>query len=137
MCIEMNKTLSEPLTGAGFSSEQKEYLTGLFAGIAARGQRFSDVEPSPGPKNDDLIFEERVKRELHPLDAFGQIIENAVANQAPDKEDLFRFKWNGLFFLTPIKDAFMARLRIPGGVVRTHQLRELAHIAQELTSGYV
>ena len=78
-----------------------------------------------------------MKRELHPLDAYGQIMENAAANKAPDKEDIFRFKWNGLFFLTPVKDAFMARLRIPGGVVSTYQLRELARIAQELTSGYV
>lgn len=31
----------------------------------------------------------------------------------------------------------MARLRIPGGVVTTHQLRELARVAQELTTGYV
>ncbi|HWX18901.1 MAG TPA: NirA family protein [Candidatus Binatia bacterium] len=133
----MSATLPEPLASAGFSPEQKEYLTGLFAGLAARGQRFSDVEPPPAPKNDELIFEERVKRELHPLDAYQQIVENALANKAPDKEDLFRFKWNGLFFLTPVKDAFMARLRIPGGVVKTYQLRELARIAQELTTGYV
>jgi len=78
-----------------------------------------------------------VKRELHPLDAYGQIVENGLVNKAPDKEDIFRFKWNGLFFLTPVKDAFMARLRIPGGVVTTFQLRELARVAQELTSGYV
>ena len=121
-----------------FTDEQKEYLSGLFAGIAARGQRFSDVEPPPSaPKGDDLIFEERVKRELHPLDAFPQLLENAAHNKAPDKEDLFRFKWNGLFFLTPVKDAFMARLRIPGGVVQTYQLRELARISQELTTGYI
>ena len=88
-------------------------------------------------RQEDLIAEERIKRELHPLDAYGQIIENAVNNKAPDKEDIFRFKWNGLFFLTPVKDAFMARLRIPGGVVTAFQLRELARIAQELTSGYV
>ena len=31
----------------------------------------------------------------------------------------------------------MARLRIPGGLLKTFQLRELAHIAKELTSGYV
>src|SRR5881296_3440791 len=31
----------------------------------------------------------------------------------------------------------MARLRIPGGVLTTFQLRELARIARELTSGYV
>src|ERR1041385_5198236 len=132
----MNETLPEPILKAGFTAEQKEYLAGLFAGVTARGQKFSDVEPAPTPAA-DLIFEERVKRELHPLDAYSQIIENAIGNKAPDKEDTFRFKWNGLFFLTPVKDAFMARLRIPGGVVRSYQLRELAQVAQELTTGYV
>ena len=132
--MNISTPLPEPLTQAGFTAEQKEYLAGLFAGVAARGQKFSDVEPAPAA---DLIFEERIKRELHPLDAYSQLVENAVTNKAPDKEDTFRFKWNGLFFLTPAKDAFMARLRIPGGVVRTYQLRELAHIAQELTTGYV
>src|SRR5437870_8759332 len=133
----MNPTLPEPLASTGFTAEQKEYLAGLFAGVAARGQRFGDVEPAPATKNEDLIFEERVKRELHPLDAYDVLVENAIGNKAPDKEDILRFKWNGLFFLTPVKDAFMARLRIPGGVLTTFQLRELARIARELTSGYV
>ncbi len=131
---------TETLAGQSFSAEQKEYLTGLFAGIAVRGVSFGDVAPNPAeakPSHEDLIFEERVKRELHPLDAYPQLLESAATNKAPDKEDAFRFKWNGLFFLTPVKDAFMARLRIPGGVLRTFQLRELAHIAKELTTGYV
>ncbi len=133
----MPTTLPEPLEAAGFTPEQKEYLTGLFAGVAARGQRFSEAVLQPEPTNGDLTFEERVKLELHPLDAYAQIVENAAGNTPPDKEDTFRFKWNGLFYLTPVKDAFMARLRIPGGVVKTYQLRELARIAQDLTSGYV
>jgi ferredoxin-nitrite reductase len=131
----MSATLPEPLAVAAFTEEQKEYLSGLFAGAAARGQKFSDVEPAPS--HEDLIFEERVKRELHPLDAYGQLVENSIHNKAPDKEEIFRFKWNGLFFLTPVKDAFMARLRIPGGLVTTFQLRELGRLAQQLTSGYV
>lgn len=128
-------SLDSTLSGVNFSAEQKEYLTGLFAGAVVRGERFADAEKKPAL--DELIFEERVKRELHPLDAYQQLVENAVTNKAPDKEEIFRFKWNGLFFLTPVKDAFMARLRIPGGVLRTFQLRELAHIAKELTTGYV
>ena len=132
----MNATLPEPIATAGFSDEQKEYLSGLFAGVAVRGQKFSDVEPAVAAK-EDLILEERIKRELHPLDAYEQLVENAIGNKAPDKEDIFRFKWHGLFFLMPVKDAFMSRLRIPGGVLKSHQLRELARIAQELTSGYV
>jgi ferredoxin-nitrite reductase len=133
----MSTTLPEPLATAGFTPEQKEYLAGLFAGVAARGKRFDDVEPAPEPKHEELILEERLKRELHPLDAYEQIVENARANTPPDKEDTFRFKWNGLFFLTPVKDAFMARLRIPGGVLKSYQLRELARVAQELTTGHV
>jgi ferredoxin-nitrite reductase len=127
--------------GQNFSAEQKEYLTGLFAGISARGVGFGDVASNPAaetkPVIEDLIFEERVKRELHPLDAYQQLLDNATANKAPDKEEIFRFKWNGLFYLTPVKEAFMARLRIPGGQLRTFQLRELAHIAKEITTGYV
>jgi ferredoxin-nitrite reductase len=127
--------------GQNFTAEQKEYLTGLFAGISVRGVAFGDVAPNPATEAkhslDDLIFEERVKRELNPLDAYPQLLENAATNKAPDKEDTFRFKWNGLFYLTPNKEAFMARLRIPGGQLRTFQLRELAHIAKELTTGYV
>ncbi len=127
------------INGEPLNDAQRQYLGGFFAGLAARGVRFSDVEPAPAPKPapEDLIFEERVKRELHPLDAYPQLLENAAANKAPDKEETFRFKWNGLFYLTPTKDAFMARLRIPGGVLTTFQLREIARVAQELTTGYV
>src|SRR5438045_9452314 len=102
MSIEMTSTLPEPVAGSEFSTEQKEYLTGLFAGIAARGQRFSDIDAASSRKSEDLIFEERVKRELHPLDAYGQVAENAYPNKAPDQEDIFRFKGNGLFFLSPL-----------------------------------
>ncbi|RYD84334.1 MAG: NirA family protein, partial [Verrucomicrobiaceae bacterium] len=41
------------------------------------------------------------------------------------------------FFLTPSKEAFMARLRIPGGSLKSFQLREIAKVAQQLTTGYV
>src|SRR3954464_15913137 len=93
------------INGTPLTETQRKYLTGYFAGIEARGLRFTDVAPAPQPENkaslDDLVFEERVKRELHPLDAYPQLLENAAFNKAPDKEDLFRFKWHGLFFLTP------------------------------------
>jgi ferredoxin-nitrite reductase len=137
-----NATL--PITtvaGSPLNPEQTNYLTGFFAGAAARGLRFGDVEATPQPERtvnlDDLIFEERVKKELHPLDAYPLLLDHAATNRAPDKEDLFRFKWNGLFFLTPNKEAFMARLRIPGGQMQTFQLREIAKVASELTTGYV
>jgi ferredoxin-nitrite reductase len=129
------------INGTPLNEEQEKYLTGFFAGVAARGFSFGDVEPVPRVEQkadlSDLIFEERVKKEMHPLDAYQLLLDNASANKAPDKEEIFRFKWNGLFYLTPNKEAFMARLRIPGGVLKTYQLRELANIAKELTTGYV
>ena len=127
------------VNGDPLNDEQQKYLEGFFSGLAAHGVTFGDVVPAVETKVslDDLIFEERVKRELHPLDAYDQIVENAVNNKPPDKEEIFRFKWNGLFFLSPNKEAFMSRLRIPGGLLKTFQLRELASIAKELTSGYV
>jgi ferredoxin-nitrite reductase len=138
----MTSTLPvQSINGQPLTDEQSSYLTGFFAGIAARGERFIDVESPPPSETKvslaDLIFEERVKKELHPLDAYQQILDNAGTNKLPEKEDIFRFKWNGLFFLTPNKEAFMARLRIPGGQLTTFQLRELASVARELTSGYV
>ena len=130
------------IAGQKLNNEQTAYLEGLFAGLKNRGLTFAAVEPNPvaektKPNLEALIFEERVKQELHPLDAYPLLLEHAAANEAPDKENIFRFKWNGLFYLAPNKDAFMCRLRIPGGVLKTFQLRELAHIAQELTTGYV
>jgi ferredoxin-nitrite reductase len=131
----------QEIAGEKLSDEQTAYLDGLFAGMKNRGFSFNDMAPAPvsAERADmrDMIPEERIKRELHPLDAYGSIVENARTNQAPDKEEIFRFKWNGLFWLTPNKDAFMSRLRIPGGVMKSHQLRELAKIARNLTSGYV
>jgi ferredoxin-nitrite reductase len=91
----------------------------------------------PVAKEVKLAFEERIKNEEHPLDSYYRIIENARGNLPPSRDDMFRFKWRGLFYLSPVEDAFMARLRIPGGIVLSHQLRELARLADELTTGYV
>ncbi|HYE31381.1 MAG TPA: NirA family protein [Methylomirabilota bacterium] len=132
----------DQIHGEKLSPEQTSYLKGLFAGLANRGLSFSDVAPNPAAAPgktavEDLIFEERVKRELHPLDAYPLLLEHANAKRVPDRENLFRFKWNGLFYLSPNKEAYMARLRIPGGQLKTFQWREIAKVAEELTSGYV
>lgn len=130
------------ISGQKLSTEQTAYLDGLFAGLRNRGLSFSDVLTNPAaapskPNLEDLIPEERLKRELHPLDAYPLLLQHAAANQAPDRENTFRFKWQGLFYLTPNQEAYMARLRIPGGQLHSFQLRELAAIADQLTSGYV
>src|SRR5436190_11346690 len=139
-------TMSNPapfdtIQGEKLTHEQSAYLDGFFSGLRERGVTFANVAPNPVKQavsdTVDLIFEERVKRELHPLDSYPLLLEHAAANKAPDKENIFRFKWHGLFYLTPASEKFMCRLKIPGGVLKTFQLREAAKISQELTSGYV
>ena len=131
-----------------FTDEQKHYLDGFFAGVKERAVVFADLFPQGIPggaaaaetaaaEHEDLTAEERIKREEHPLDSYYRLAANAKFGQAPDKEETFRFKWHGLFFLSPVKDAYMSRLRIPGGQLTSHQLRELANVADTLTSGYV
>jgi ferredoxin-nitrite reductase len=127
------------VAGEPLNTEQTSYLEGLFAGMENRGLRFGDVEAAPvgGVDEDDLTVEERIKNALHPLDAHHLLLEHARENKPPEKENVFRFKWNGLFFLSPNKEAFMARLRIPGGQLRSFQLHEIAKVAHDLTTGYV
>lgn len=141
-----NQAGSSP--SANFTPEQQRYLEGFFAGIAAGGVTFGDLAATPGagtaaaaepagPSWDDLTKEERIKREIHPFDAIEQLMMDARWNAKPEVENVFRYKWNGLFWLNPVKDGYMCRLRIPGGVVKTYQLRELAAIARDLTTGYI
>ncbi|HEY5778726.1 MAG TPA: NirA family protein [Terrimicrobiaceae bacterium] len=145
----MTITPIKEIAGAPLSEEQTTYLTGFFAGVEQRAVVFADFLSSheeisaravkAGDETEEevvLTAEERMKNEEHPLDSYYRLLENAQTNRAPDKEDTYRFKWNGLFYLAPVKDAFMARLRIPGGIVKTYQLRGLAQTAKDLTTGY-
>jgi ferredoxin-nitrite reductase len=135
------ESLSRGGESSEFSPEQKRYLEGFLAGVDARGVSFSDLSPKPAASTnldlESLTKEERIKHELHPFDAYTQLVEDAAFNKAPDAESVFRYKWNGLFWLNPVKDGYMCRLRIPGGSVRSHQLRELAKISDDLTTGYI
>src|SRR3954462_11308394 len=83
----------ESIQGEKLTHEQSAYLDGFFAGLRERGMTFSNAAPNPVKPADagDLIFEERVKRELHPLDAYPLLLEHAALNKAPDKENIFRF----------------------------------------------
>src|SRR5687768_17167629 len=134
----MNFPVIDTVDGEELNLEQRNYLEGLFAGLNERGysfQAFNSLTPVKA-ESSDLIFEERVKKELHPLDAYSLLVEHASSRQAPERENVFRFKWQGLFYMTPKKESFMARLRIPAGLLHSFQLRELAKIIDELTTGY-
>src|SRR5947207_2422520 len=97
--------------GSDFNSDQKRYLEGFFAALSARGVSFGDLAPTPiapaipqGPSLDDLTKEERIKHDLHPFDAIEQLMLDARWNAKPEADSVFRYKWSGLFWLSPVKD---------------------------------
>jgi ferredoxin-nitrite reductase len=149
---------------AEFTTEQKEYLQGFFSGTAQRGftlpfvghtadgriTAYSDselslhnqaaIEPEPTWFNSavsDLSREERWKYELDPLEIWDKVIEYSNQNQIPTEDDRFRLKYLGLFYVAPAQDSFMLRLRMPGGMLTSYQLRGLARIAEEYGVGRV
>lgn len=143
---------------AAFSAVQKEYLLGFMAGAMQRGvQPFVGQtpaglltgDPASGAANQaepaeetfhgtpvsDLCREELWKHEQNPLDVWDKLVAHADENRAPSAEDLFRFKFHGLFYVAPAQDSFMMRLRIAGGVLTAHQMRGLANIAEKFGAG--
>jgi ferredoxin-nitrite reductase len=82
-----------------------------------------------------LCREELWKYEENPLDIWDKLVAHADENRTPATEDVFRFKFHGLFYVAPAQDSFMLRLRIPGGILRAHQLRGLAAMAADWGSG--
>ena len=148
----------ETLSPSTFTVEQKEYLQGFFAGVAQRGAPFVGHTPSGqitgdpasglanqaaeaieetyfGTPVSELCKEERWKREENPLDIWAKLIAHANENKAPAPDDLFRFKFHGLFYVAPAQDSFMLRLRVPGSILTAHQMRGLAQIAADWGSG--
>ena len=76
----------DSIQGEKLTHEQSAYLDGFFSGLRERGVSFGNVAPNPvtasAPMPGDLIFEERVKREMHPLDAYPVLIDHARARVA-------------------------------------------------------
>lgn len=147
-----------PDNSAAFSAEQKEYLLGFLAGAVQRGAApfvghtasgLLTGDPASGTVNraepaedtlhgtavSDLCREELWKYEQNPLDIWDKLLAHADENRAPAADDIFRFKFHGLFHVAPAQDSFMLRLRIPGGILTAHQLRGLADIAEQWGSG--
>jgi ferredoxin-nitrite reductase len=147
------------LNSAEFTDEQKEYLQSFFAGIAQRGltpfvghtaEGLITNDPASGLPNQaieseplwfnapvsDLSREERWKFEQDPFTIWEKLLHYSNQNQPPTEDDRFRIKYFGLFYVAPAQDSFMLRLRVPGGILTTHQLRGLAQMAQDWGSGH-
>lgn len=160
----LNPALADTLPGAhAFSEEQKQYLQGFFAGVAQRGlvpfvgetsTGLLTSDPSAAASNlaapaledpsealwfntpvDDLSREERWKHEQDPFRIWDDLLAHAGENRPPADPERFRFKYHGLFYVAPAQDSFMLRLRIPGGLLTTPQLRGLAAMAADWGSG--
>lgn len=156
-------TLSDlpALPNGSFTDEQKLYLQGFFAGAIQRlpfaghlqtGAVTSDpasgaanlaapaAAPEPmffGTPVDDLCAEELWKYQHNPLDLWDELVLHAAENKAPDPENRYRFKFHGLFYVAPAQDSFMLRLRVPGGVLSSAQMRGLAAMAEQWGCGRV
>ncbi|HEV2686647.1 MAG TPA: NirA family protein, partial [Actinomycetota bacterium] len=140
-----------------FSHEQKEYLQGFTAGLAAAGalpfvgvdaQGRLTASPGDAAANqaepptwhgwplDEITREEQLKREENPLDIWDKLLAHACADKAPEGGDVYRFKFHGLFYVAPAQDALMVRVRVPGNLLSSVQMRALAGIAADLGGGY-
>lgn len=152
---EAGRTSGVESAPGDFTPEQKRYLEGFASGLAAarspRGQLppgAAQGEPT-GPdaihlKAQDRVLaaggklaeQERIKRELHPFDAYGRLKEQASKNEAPKAADNFRWRYYGLFYVAPAQTSYMCRLRIPNGVVKHWQMAGLAELADRYAHGY-
>jgi ferredoxin-nitrite reductase len=135
-----------------FTEEQKQYLDGFVAGSGLRKSISLPMAPVPqqGPadihakaqdrftaQGKKLVAEETAKRNKNGLDIWQEVVANARDGKFPKGTDVFLFKFQGLFYVAPAQDSFMSRLRFPGGIVSSHQMRGLADLAQDCAGGYV
>ncbi|SFJ79318.1 NirA family protein [Bradyrhizobium sp. Gha] len=144
---------------ADFSDEQKRYLEGFMSGMqvgrvgrafAARGAPAAATPSEPsGPdaaaiKAQDkltaagkkLADQEKFKREMHPFDAYERLKDQARNNANPTPADNFRWRYYGIFWVAPAQTSYMARLRIPNGILKHWQMSGLADIAESCGGGY-
>jgi ferredoxin-nitrite reductase len=49
---------------------------------------------------------------------------------------VFLYKYHGLFYVTPAQNSYMTRLRFPGGMMQSFQMRGLAEMADAFAGGY-
>ena len=83
-----------------------------------------------------LTPQEQAKRKVHPLDQWDDLVEHADAGKFPRGDDVLSFKYHGLFYVAPAQEAYMCRMRLPGGIISSHQFRGVARIAEDWGGGH-
>jgi ferredoxin-nitrite reductase len=139
------------MTDAPFNPEQQEYLKGFMAGVEARRGSLSPTggtadgmppdalraaQDASLARGGTLTAQEQAKRVKHPLDRWDEIAARAEAGVFPKPIDDFIGRFHGLFFVGPAQNAFMCRLRIPGGILTAHQAEGVAALAEDCAGGY-
>lgn len=138
-----------------FSPEQKRYLEGFMSGLqiarAGRGAPQGGVAPAAptGPDAEHIAAQDRtvaaggklneqekIKREQHPFDAYARLKEQAAKDEFPKPADTFRWKYYGLFYVSPAQNSYMCRLRMPNGILKHWQMSGLADLAERYGGGY-
>ncbi|MEM1062145.1 MAG: NirA family protein, partial [Planctomycetota bacterium] len=84
-----------------------------------------------------LCKEEVAKREKHPFKMTAEMEANAAAGQFPKGTDVLLYKFSGMFYVAPAQDAYMCRMRFPGGQVTAPQLRGIADMSETHAGGYI
>lgn len=95
--------------------------------------RAQDRQVAAGGK---LTPEEQAKRRRFPLDQWDDLRRHAAEGRFPKGTDVLAFKYQGLFYTAPAQEAYMCRLRFPGGIVPTFQARVVADVAELYGGGY-
>jgi len=88
-------------------------------------------------ENKKLCKEELAKQAKNPLDLFDEIASRSAAAEFPKGTDVFLTKFHGLFYVAPAQDAYMCRLRLPGGEIYAYQLEGLADLSDKCAGGYL
>ena len=112
-----------PMAGIGASTAVSPARVGVEDIHRAAQDRFL----ADGKK---LVPEEQAKRDKNPFEMWDEMRAAATEDRFPKGTDVFLYKFHGLFFVAPAQNAFMCRLRFPGGLSNSHQLRGIAEIAE-------
>ena len=83
-----------------------------------------------------LSAEEKAKRDKDALELWPEIVARAGSGEYPKGTDVFLTKFFGLFYVAPVQDSYMCRLRIAGGAMTSFQLAGLANLVDSRAAGY-
>jgi sulfite reductase beta subunit-like hemoprotein len=80
---------------------------------------------------------ERIKQEKNPLDVLDDLRRYATTGfDSIDPDDFLRMRWYGYYQQKPNEGHFMLRIKVPGGVLSTAQLRTVADVARDHGRGF-